>query len=324
MEERSYRAFGAAGGLCLAIAACFAGGFSEATLGCENTTVVAAGSPEGEIYSQHGCPDEVIGLSTAAKLDHWDKYIAIWRIEEQKRWFGALSAETRSTQIAYVVQNGKVVNGGYVAMGALKAHGQDRTAYAATRRAFPPQTHAWAARGSAGCEVTEMLAPGASEGEVVMKHGAPDRVVDLGTPATGRDTVSADRYLFEYRIAQQRTDLLGLRARSRFYNICYLIDRGRVLGGGYVGGGSRTATFGSAPPRAQLALLLGGALVLLFSLSYSFRRPLVAGGVAALYSALGLLLAAQVPASILLTVPFGLVFWRGTLEAAREEPTKPR
>ena len=33
-----------------------------------------------------------------------------------------------------------------------------------------------------GTEVTEFLAPGASEGDVVMKHGAPDNIVYLGTP----------------------------------------------------------------------------------------------------------------------------------------------
>ena len=40
-----------------------------------------------------------------------------------------------------------------------------------------------------GCEITETLAPGASEGEVVMKHGAPDNIVYLGAqymnPQTG-------------------------------------------------------------------------------------------------------------------------------------------
>ena len=33
-----------------------------------------------------------------------------------------------------------------------------------------------------GTEVTEFLAPGASEGDVIMKHGAPDNIVYLGTP----------------------------------------------------------------------------------------------------------------------------------------------
>jgi hypothetical protein len=88
-----------------------------------------------------------------------------------------------------------------------------------------------------GCDVTETLAPGASEGEVIMKHGAPDNIVYLGTayfnPTTG-ERGEVDKYLYEYRIGGGTTLLGQLLADDRFHNICYLIEGGRVMGGGYV------------------------------------------------------------------------------------------
>ena len=99
-----------------------------------------------------------------------------------------------------------------------------------------------------GCEVTETLAPGASEGEVVMKHGAPDNIVYLGTsyfnPTTG-ERGEVDKYLYEYRIGGGTTLLGQLFADDRFHNICYLIENGRVMGGGYVGEGSGSIILGN-------------------------------------------------------------------------------
>jgi hypothetical protein len=102
-----------------------------------------------------------------------------------------------------------------------------------------------------GCDVTETLAPGASEGEVVMKHGAPDNIVYLGTsyfnPTTG-ERGEVDKYLYEYRIGGGTTLLGTLFADDRFHNIAYLIEGGRVMGGGYVGEGSGSIIMGMDLP----------------------------------------------------------------------------
>src|SRR5690606_3441391 len=60
------------------------GCISDHTYGCENTTVVAAGSPEGEIYTQHGCPDQIIEIGNAVgpNIKHWNKYLVVYRIAE--------------------------------------------------------------------------------------------------------------------------------------------------------------------------------------------------------------------------------------------------
>lgn len=103
-----------------------------------------------------------------------------------------------------------------------------------------------------GCTVTETLAAGASEGEVIMKHGAPDNIVYLGTqyfnPSTG-ERGEIDKYLFEYRIGGGSTLLKSLMVDDRFHNICYLIEGGRVMGGGYVGEGSGSIILGN--PKAM-------------------------------------------------------------------------
>ena len=99
-----------------------------------------------------------------------------------------------------------------------------------------------------GCEVTETLAAGASEGEVIMKHGAPDNIVYLGSqyfnPTTG-ERGEVDKYLYEYRIGGGTTLLGLLFATDEFKNICYLVENGKVMGGGYVGEGSGTILLGN-------------------------------------------------------------------------------
>ena len=119
-----------------------------------------------------------------------------------------------------------------------------------------------------GCEVTETLAPGASEGEVIAKHGAPDNMVYLGTPYLNRQTGErhqVDKYLFEYRIGGGTTILGQLLATDTFHNICYLIQGGRVQGGGYVGEGSGQIILGNDfgilhTPIGVLDLRFGGFL----------------------------------------------------------------
>lgn len=119
-----------------------------------------------------------------------------------------------------------------------------------------------------GTAIIETLAPGASEGEVVMKHGAPDNIVYLGTqyynPQTG-ERGEVDKYLYEYRIGGGTTLLGQLFATDEFHNIAYLIEGGKVLGGGYVGEGKGTIILGNDfgvlhLPIGTLDLRFGGFL----------------------------------------------------------------
>lgn len=116
-----------------------------------------------------------------------------------------------------------------------------------------------------GCEITETLAPGASEGEVVMKHGAPDNIVYLGgqyfNPQTG-ERGEVDKYLYEYRIGGGTTLLGKVFASDEFHNIAYLIEGGRVMGGGYVGEGKGSIILGMggiiSTPLGVLDMRFGG------------------------------------------------------------------
>jgi hypothetical protein len=102
------------------LSATVAGCISDHVYGCENTTVVAAGSPEGEIYTQHGCPDQIveIGNPVGPGIKHWNKYLAVYRIAEGHKLIGTLLQDDRFSNIAYLVEDGKVVNGGYVGEGS--------------------------------------------------------------------------------------------------------------------------------------------------------------------------------------------------------------
>jgi hypothetical protein len=92
-----------------------------------------------------------------------------------------------------------------------------------------------------GTEVTEVVGRGAGEGEVIAKHGAPDNICYMGTqyynPQTG-EKGQIDKYLFEYRIGGGSTVLGHIYAGDKFSNICYLINGGKVMGGGFVAEGS--------------------------------------------------------------------------------------
>lgn len=119
-----------------------------------------------------------------------------------------------------------------------------------------------------GCEITETLAPGASEGEVVMKHGAPDNIMYLGNqylnPQTG-ERGEVDKYLYEYRIGGGTTLLGQIFATDEFHNIGYLIEGGKVMGGGYVGEGKGTIILGNDfgvlhTPIGAIDLRFGGFL----------------------------------------------------------------
>jgi hypothetical protein len=106
-------------GVMAGVAATAVGCISDHTYGCENQTVVAAGSPEGEIYTQHGCPDQIIEIGNAIgpNIKHWNKYLVVYRIGEGHRLLNTLMQSDAFSNIAYLVENGKVVNGGYVSEG---------------------------------------------------------------------------------------------------------------------------------------------------------------------------------------------------------------
>src|SRR5579859_883299 len=73
-----------------------------------------------------------------------------------------------------------------------------------------------------GTDATEVVGAGASEGDVISKHGAPDNIVFLGTqyfnPQTG-ERGSLDKYLMEYRIGGGSTILGHVYAGDKFSNI---------------------------------------------------------------------------------------------------------
>jgi len=92
-----------------------------------------------------------------------------------------------------------------------------------------------------GNDAVEVVGPGASEGEIISKHGAPDNIVFLGTqyfnPQTG-ERGSLDKYLMEYRIGGGTTILGHVYAGDKFSNICYLVSGGKIQGGGFVAEGA--------------------------------------------------------------------------------------
>ncbi|RMG12603.1 MAG: hypothetical protein D6731_13515 [Planctomycetota bacterium] len=106
-------------GVMAAVSATAVGCISDHTYGCETQTVVAAGSSEGEIYTYHGCPDQIIeiGNPIGPNIKHWNKYLVVYRIAEGHKILSTLFQNDAFSNIAYLVENGKVVNGGYVPEG---------------------------------------------------------------------------------------------------------------------------------------------------------------------------------------------------------------
>jgi len=88
--------------------------------GCEATTLVAAGSQEGEVIHTHGAPDQIIEIGNACgpNIHHWSKYLIVYRIGEGHMLLGKIKQDDAFNNICYLVDNGKVVNGGYVGEGA--------------------------------------------------------------------------------------------------------------------------------------------------------------------------------------------------------------
>jgi hypothetical protein len=84
--------------------------------GCDNTSLVAPGSPEGQVFVMHGAPDQIIeiGNPVGPNVKHWNKYLVVYRIGEGHMLLGNVMQSDKFSNIAYLVENGKVVNGGFV------------------------------------------------------------------------------------------------------------------------------------------------------------------------------------------------------------------
>jgi hypothetical protein len=142
------------------------------------------------------------------------------------------------------------------------------SAFLATLTAFSALTSGCISNTRYGTEIIETLTEGSSEGEVIAKHGAPDNIVYLGTPyynPSNGERGEVDKYLFEYRIGGGSTLLGMFLADDVFKNICYLIDNGRVAGGGFVGEGHGEILLGNdmgviRTPLGTLDLRFGGFL----------------------------------------------------------------
>jgi hypothetical protein len=96
------------------------GCISSHVYGTDGTTVVGPGQPEGEIYTMHGCPDQIIevGNPVGPAHKHWNKYIVVYRIGEGNKILGTIHQSDRFSNIAYLVEDGKVVNGNHVPEGS--------------------------------------------------------------------------------------------------------------------------------------------------------------------------------------------------------------
>lgn len=97
-----------------------AGCISHHVYGTDGTTVVGPGQPEGAIYTMHGCPDQIIELGNPNDpgTKHWNKYIVVYRIGEGHKILGTIHQSDRFSNIAYLVEDGKVVNGNHIPEGS--------------------------------------------------------------------------------------------------------------------------------------------------------------------------------------------------------------
>jgi len=100
------------------------GCISDHTFGCATAeTPVGAGNAEGEVYIRHGCPDQIIQIGNPVNKDttHWNKYLVIYRIGEGHKIVESGWQEDRFANLAYLIENGEVVDGGYVPEGTGNA-----------------------------------------------------------------------------------------------------------------------------------------------------------------------------------------------------------
>jgi len=83
-----------------------------------------------------------------------------------------------------------------------------------------------------GCDATTLVADGALEGQVFRTHGCPDQIIELGN-ACDASTHHWNRYLVVYRIGEGHMLLGNMLQSDHFANLCYLIEGGKVVRGGY-------------------------------------------------------------------------------------------
>lgn len=76
--------------------------------GCENTTLIAAGSPAGMVIMAHGAPDEVFPAADGGAI------ICYWIHERHEL---PVFGSEKVANIAYHIEGGKVTNGGFVGWG---------------------------------------------------------------------------------------------------------------------------------------------------------------------------------------------------------------
>jgi len=102
--------------LAVAAVAASVGCIANHKYGCDNTSLVAAGSPEGQVFIMHGAPDQIIeiGNPVGPNIHHWNKYLVVYRIGEGHMMLGTIMQNDKFSNIAYLIDNGKVVNGGFV------------------------------------------------------------------------------------------------------------------------------------------------------------------------------------------------------------------
>jgi len=96
-----------------------AGCIANHKYGCDSTTLVADGSLEGQVFRTHGCPDQVIELGNAvdATTHHWNRYLVVYRIGEGHMLLGNVMQSDHFSNLCYLIENGKVVKGGYAEEG---------------------------------------------------------------------------------------------------------------------------------------------------------------------------------------------------------------
>jgi len=92
------------------------GCISNHRYGCDNTSTVALGSPEGQVFISHGAPDQIIeiGNPVGPNIHHWNKYLVVYRIGEGHMLLGNVMQSDKFSNIAYLIDNGKVAGAGFV------------------------------------------------------------------------------------------------------------------------------------------------------------------------------------------------------------------
>jgi len=97
-----------------------AGCIANHKYGCDYTTLAPDGSPEGQVFHAHGCPDQIIELGNPVgpKVTHWNKYLVVYRIGEGHMMLGNIKQDDKFSNICYLIENGKVVKGGYAEEGS--------------------------------------------------------------------------------------------------------------------------------------------------------------------------------------------------------------